>query len=83
MIADHVEVGELKMDYDTFLQIMTKLYGARDPTEEMLKCFHIFDNGFAGKIGFKDLKRVAKELGENMTDEEIFEMIEETDKDGD
>ncbi len=26
---------------------------------------------------------MAKELGENMTDEEINEMIEETDKDGD
>ena len=49
----------------------------------MLACFRIFDNGESGKIKFKDLKRVAKELGENMTDEEINEMIEETDKDGD
>ena len=35
------------------------------------------------KIGFKDLKRVAKELGENMTDEELNEMIEEADRDAD
>ena len=30
-----------------------------------------------GKITFKNLKRVAKELGENMTDEELQEMIDE------
>ena len=35
-----------------------------------------------GKISFKNLKRVAKELGENMTDEELQEMIDEADRDG-
>ena len=44
--------------------------------------------GFAGFAcqdihSFKNLKRVAKELGENMTDDEIQEMIDEADRDGD
>jgi Ca2+-binding EF-hand superfamily protein len=38
---------------------------------------------YTGKISFKNLKRVAKELGENMTDEELQEMIDEADRDGD
>ena len=36
-----------------------------------------------GKISFKNLKRVSQELGETLTDEELQEMIDEADRDGD
>ena len=36
----------------------------------------------AGTISLKNLRRVAKELGENMTDDELQEVIDFCDKDG-
>ena len=66
---DKEESGSIQ--YAQFVEIMTKKVNQRDPKEELQKAFEIFDSGKSGKISFTDLKKIAKELGENMTDEEI------------
>ena len=83
MIADADRDGSGVIDFPEFLEMMTQKMSERDPREEMLKAFRLFDDDETGKISFKNLKRVAKELGENMTDDEIQEMIDEADRDGD
>ena len=65
------------------MEIMRRKYAERDPIEETLKAFKLFDETGKGKIGLNDLKRVAKELGETLKEEELIAMIEEFDHDGD
>ena len=43
----------------------------------------MFDDDGTGSITLRNLRRVAKELGETMTDEELQEMIERADSNGD
>lgn len=45
--------------------------------------FNLFDDDQSGRISLRNLKRVAKELGETMTDAELLEMIERADADQD
>ncbi|RSH84050.1 centrin [Saitozyma podzolica] len=71
------------MDFETFERIMTEKLLARDPMEDLRRAFALFDDDHTGKISLKNLRRVAKELGENLGEEELQAMIEEFDLDQD
>ena len=68
------------------LKKITKFYQFYVETtnnDSVTQIFKLFDEDATGKISFRNLKRIAQEIGETLTDEELQEMIDEADRDGD
>jgi centrin-1 len=71
------------IEFDEFVKMMTDKMGERDTKEKILSAFQLFDTDGTGKISFMNLKRVSKNLGQILTDDELHEMIEEADRNQD
>ena len=75
--------GSGQIDYRDFTDLMVIKMQERNPEDEMRKAFKLFLDEDSNNISLRHLKKVARELGETMTDEELQEMIDEADRDGD
>ncbi|XP_045058407.2 centrin-4 [Desmodus rotundus] len=71
------------INFEDFFAIMSVKMSEKDEKEELLKSFKLFDDDDTGSITLNNIKRVAQELGENLTDDELQEMLDEADRDGD
>ena len=83
MIADLDRDGQGHIDFDEFLDAITSKLGDKETRAGIAKIFALFDDDKTNTVNIKNLTRVAKELGETMTNEELREMIERADSNGD
>mmetsp|Transcript_12848 Transcript_12848/g.38681 ORF Transcript_12848/g.38681 Transcript_12848/m.38681 type:complete len:169 (+) Transcript_12848:87-593(+) len=83
MIMEVDENGSGEIELDEFIAMMRPKVLERDPRDEILKAFPLFtQNEEQTTIGFEDLRRLADEVGEEFTDMELQEMIDEADRSG-
>merc|ERR1719453_371448 len=83
MLADIGKDPSQPIDFNDFCEMMRGRMPDKNSRAEIDKVFALFDEDETGKISFRNLKRISQELGESLTDEELQEMIEEADRDGD
>mmetsp|Transcript_7695 Transcript_7695/g.18590 ORF Transcript_7695/g.18590 Transcript_7695/m.18590 type:complete len:180 (-) Transcript_7695:97-636(-) len=83
MLRDVGRDVQSQISFEDFAKIMTTKMGDRNSREEINKIFNLFDEDSSGKVSFRNLKRIAQEIGESLKDEELQEMIDEADRDGD
>ena len=77
--VDREKEGTVTIDFSDFKNIMTTKMSERDADKELEKAFILFSNN-KDHITLEDLQYIAKELGEQMTDDELREMIFEANK---
>lgn len=82
MLRDFDRDGSGLIDEQAFFQAVTDRILDRNPMEEIHKAFKLFDDGGNGRITLPNLRRVARELGEEMTDDELQAMITEFSSEG-
>jgi centrin-3 len=78
---DRDETGYI--EFNDFEEILVQFYAKQDPEDEIRKAFELFDEDKRGRISFRNLKRIARDLGEKLTDDELRGMIDEFDQDQD
>merc|ERR1712178_591000 len=71
MATDIDNDGNGTIECSEFLMMMTAKMGEKDTREDIEKVFKLFDDDNTNKISFRNLARVAEELGENIDDEEL------------
>ncbi len=65
-----------------YLKILLNKLAERPTTAELQKAFRLFDAGSKGVVRAEDLRRMASDIGEQISDAEIGEMIAEADSTG-
>ncbi|KAJ1676740.1 Calcium-binding component of the spindle pole body (SPB) half-bridge, partial [Spiromyces aspiralis] len=83
ILNENARTKDGHISYEEFDKVASQLISERDPIEEYRKAFRLFDESGSGKITVNNLRRIAKELGEDMDDDELQAMIEEFDFDQD
>lgn len=74
-------LGNKTIDFEEFVIMMQRNHMSKE--EELKQAFKLFDTNNDNYISAEELKKVMVNLGENLTMEEIEEMIREADVDGD
>ncbi|XP_055682758.1 calmodulin-A-like isoform X4 [Lutzomyia longipalpis] len=83
MVNEVDQDGNGTIEFNEFLQMMSKKMKGADGEDELREAFRVFDKNNDGLISSSELRHVMTNLGEKLSEEEVDDMIKEADLDGD
>ncbi|KAJ2880140.1 hypothetical protein H4R27_004901 [Coemansia aciculifera] len=83
MINEVDKDGNGTIDFGEFLSLMARQSSDNNEEEELKEAFRVFDKDGNGFISAAELRHALTNLGEKLTQEEVDEMIQEADVNGD
>lgn len=83
-MINQLEFNEQRgLSKEEFRMIMAAYCSNKEPVEELIDVYKIFDKNLSGEIGANELTHVFSNLGMNLTDDDAKKLIEEADHDTD
>ena len=79
MIADMDEDGSGQLEFAEFLHLMTATPDSALSKKKMRQLFNLFDDDRTDCITLDNLRRVARDLAEDISEQELIEMIKRAD----
>ena len=83
LVIEYDMNGDGTIDFDEFLEMMSKQSKDIDQTAEIREAFKIFDRDGNGYIDAKELKQVVTRMGQVLSASEADELMREADLNGD
>ncbi|KAL5276839.1 hypothetical protein ACFFRR_002198 [Megaselia abdita] len=83
MITEFDTDGSGSIEFNEFLQMMSKKMVGADGEFELKEAFKVFDKDNDGLISSSELRHVMMNLGERLSEADVDDMIKDADMDGD
>lgn len=71
MLKQHADQGQSHLDFYQFLEVMSNRVSSKDNKADLKKVFAMLDEDNRGVISIDTLKKVAKDLGDNIDECEL------------
>jgi len=83
LIEDADRDGSGSVDFQEFVELMIKREAEKETQEDLKQVFRVFDKDGNGFVSTSEIKFVLSKIGVNFSDDELQEMVQEADIDGD